>query len=210
MAESYLASSGPWISATLPRHRYGGRLNSPFEALDSHENDDRMRSLIEASRETGIPMPVILRLQREHPQELPSVKMGAAHFFPEGVLPKLKALAEADGIAAGSAQSRAHGLISLSRRRRDLKQRGRVTPGGAPTPPSRPSPGAPAEPVPPVPSSTDAPPPSAKAPTASAEAGAALAAQLEVLEDRQRRLVQELDDLLLQLQRPSVATFPTT
>ena len=185
-------------------------MNSPFEAIDSHENDDRMRSLIEASRETGIPMPVILRLQREHPEELPSVQMGAAHFFPEGVLPKLKALAEADGITAGSGRPRAHGLISLSRGRRDLEERGRVTPGGEPTPPSRSSPAAPTETEAPARSSPETPPPSGAAPTASAEADAALAAQLEVLEDRQRRLVQELDDLLLQLQRPAVAVFPTT
>lgn len=40
------------------------------------DNDALMRSLPELARETGIPMPVILPLKREHPEELPSIGLG--------------------------------------------------------------------------------------------------------------------------------------
>ena len=55
-----------------------------------------MRTLIEVSRAAGVPMPVIVRLQREHPDQLPAVGVGAALFFPEGVIPEIKALAEGE------------------------------------------------------------------------------------------------------------------
>ena len=82
---------------------------APVERPDDTGNDDRMRTLIEVSRASGIPMPEIARLQREHPQELPAVAVGAALFFPEGIIPTLRALAEAekadpDPVSEGSAE----------------------------------------------------------------------------------------------------------
>lgn len=59
-------------------------------------NDDLMRSLPELARETGIPMPTILRLKREFPEELPSVGAGSQQFFPEGVVPVLRELCSRD------------------------------------------------------------------------------------------------------------------
>ena len=55
-----------------------------------------MFTLIEVSRASGIPMPEIARLQREHPEELPAVAVGAALFFPEGIIPTVQALFRAE------------------------------------------------------------------------------------------------------------------
>lgn len=66
------------------------------EVRDETANDDRMRTLIEVSRASGVPMPEIARLQRDHPEELPAVTVGAALFFPEGIILTVQALAEAE------------------------------------------------------------------------------------------------------------------
>ncbi len=75
------------------------------ESPEGPGNDDRMRSLIEVSRASGIPMPVIARLQRERPDRLPAVRVGAALFFPEAIIPTLLELVEDEerGLEATSA-----------------------------------------------------------------------------------------------------------
>ncbi len=57
-----------------------------------------MLTLIEVSRASGVPMPEIARLQREHPEELPAVAVGAALFFPEGIIPTVQALSRAEKV----------------------------------------------------------------------------------------------------------------
>lgn len=81
-------------------------------------NDTLMRSLPELSRETGIPMPVILRLKRENPEEIPSVGAGSQQFFPEGVAPILRGLylaEERDGALTETVRP----LRSIARRRQE-------------------------------------------------------------------------------------------
>ena len=167
------------------------------------DNDDRMRSLIEVSRETGIPMPTILRLRREHPDRVPSVPMGAAHFFPEGAIAELRALAEAEGARGGGPQVGSRGLFSLSRRRRESEREDR--PASAPERTvSRPEPAPAAHALP----KKAAPPRPRSAPTAS---DAALARRLEVLEARQRELTAELEGRgAAGSGGRSVARFPTS
>lgn len=81
-------------------------------------NDALMRSLPELAKETGIPMPVILRLKRENPEEIPSVGAGSQQFFPEGVAPILRRLyltEERDGALTETVRP----LRSIARRRQE-------------------------------------------------------------------------------------------
>ncbi len=176
------------------------RMYPPSPDPESLGNDDRMRSLIEVSRETGISMPTILRLQREHPGRVPSVLMGAAHFFPEGAISELRALAEAEGARAGGPEVSSRGLFSLARQRREIEREDRLA--SAPSAPvSRPGP-APTEAAVPERST---PPRPRSAPTASE---AALARRLEALEARQHELTVELEGLTRSLRGPWAARLP--
>lgn len=51
------------------------------------ENDTLMRSLPQLARETGILMPVIVRLKREHPEGIPFIGSGSQQWSPVGVIP---------------------------------------------------------------------------------------------------------------------------
>lgn len=43
----------------------------------------RMYSLVEVAQQTGIPMPILLRYKREHPERIPSDGVGSQQRFPE-------------------------------------------------------------------------------------------------------------------------------
>lgn len=43
----------------------------------------RMYSLVEVAQQTGIPMPILLRYKREHPERIPSAGVGSQQRFPE-------------------------------------------------------------------------------------------------------------------------------
>jgi hypothetical protein len=170
------------------------QVEAPVERRDDTANDDRMRTLIEVSRASGIPMPEIARLQREHPEELPAVAVGAALFFPEGIIPTVQALAEAE---------KADRIPALED-------------SAEPTGPSQSKVGAqrPADPSPPPP-----PPepirarntatkgvsgsPTDEAPSTGDDA--ALAARIERLDRSLRSLSGELADLTAALRRPPKA-----
>jgi hypothetical protein len=68
-------------------------------------------SLPAASRQSHVPMPVILRLVREHPDRLPSSGAGSQRYFRPEAVPVLPELYEAE-LAATTAEPR-RGLISL-------------------------------------------------------------------------------------------------
>jgi len=166
----------------------------PSEPAGDFDNDDRMRSLIEVSRETGIPMPVILRLQREHPDRVPSVGVGSGQFFPEGVIGEIRALAEAEGVSAGRGDGQGRALLSLPRRR--------PAPGAAPAAAS-----VPASPTPPDPPDPEGRRGRRRTSRTDSDT-AALARRLERLEEAQRRLTEELARVLVEVRRPWVGRGP--
>jgi hypothetical protein len=84
------------------------------------DNDSLMRSLPELSKETGIPMPVILRLTRQHPNVIPSLGSGSQRSFPHGVVPTLLALYQEMGTSGGTDHRHA-ALITIGRRMRERR-----------------------------------------------------------------------------------------
>lgn len=151
------------------------------------DNDALMRSLPALARETGIPMPVILRLKREYSEELPSIGVGSQQFFPQGVVPVLQALHSRENEGSGSGENGGRrGILSIARQRREeheASERERVAP-----PKSKPRPRG-----------------QRKAPRDSAEI---LARRLERLEKVQQELIAELDAILAKLSRPGRAILP--
>lgn len=147
-------------------------------------------------------MPAILRLRREHPDRLPSVPMGAAHFFPEGVVHELRTLAEAEGLLGGPEDVAPRGLHSLARRRWEVGHPG----------PSAPAPedvATPSAPAPAPPAQDQAPPPPVSQTRGAGPHDEDLARRLGALERDQRELIDEIADLIQRLERPSVAWSTT-
>lgn len=81
-------------------------------------NETPMRSLPELSKETGIPMPVILRLARQYPNVIPSSGSGSQRSFPHDVVPALLALYHEMG-ASGHTDHRHAALFTIGRRMRE-------------------------------------------------------------------------------------------
>lgn len=81
-------------------------------------NDASMRSLPELSKETGVPMPVILRLTRQHPTAIPSLGSGSQRSFPHDVVPTVLALYHEMG-ASGRTDHRHAALFTIGRHMRE-------------------------------------------------------------------------------------------
>lgn len=79
-----------------------------------------MQSLPELSRETGIPMPLILRLANQHPNVIPSIGSGSQRSFPHGVVPALLALYHDMG-TSGRTDHRHAALFTIGRRMRERR-----------------------------------------------------------------------------------------
>jgi hypothetical protein len=166
-------------------------------------NEALVRSLPELAREIGVSTSTILRLQREHPERLPFIQIGAAQLFPEGVIPVLRALLEAEGLDGPSQQPGRSGQFSLTRQRREIKGASAPAPllrAATPPPEKVPRKVKRQASVPPSPS----PPHS----TPFASDREALAGRLQELERTQRRLADELADQIQKLRRPGVALLP--
>jgi hypothetical protein len=166
-------------------------------------NEALVRSLPELAREIGVSTSTILRLQREHPDRLPFIQIGAAQLFPEGVIPVLRALLEAERLDGPSQQPGRSGQFSLTRQRREVK--GTSAPAPLPraaTPPPEKAPGKAKlrASVPPSPSPSRS--------TAVSSDREVLAGRLQELERAQRRLADELADQIQKLRRPGVARLP--
>jgi len=96
---------------------------------DHHRREDEgaardvgMLSLPELCRLAGVPMPMILRLSRENPRELPSVGSGSQLSFPEGVVPTLRKLFAGEREARGIGTEEHHRLFTLSKARREREK----------------------------------------------------------------------------------------
>lgn len=81
--------------------------------------DSLMRSLPEVSKETGIPMPLILRLANQHPDKIPSSGSGSQRFFPVGVVPVLLALYRR---LDAPRDERRTPLLTIARRRQEQRE----------------------------------------------------------------------------------------
>lgn len=151
-------------------------------SVGTEANDALMRSLPELSRETGIPMPLILRFKREHPEKLPSVGSGSQQSFPEGVIPTLLALYEEEFGARPGLEGARRGLLSLVRVRQER------TPDPVPAPQES--------------------EPESKDLAASELQDESLALRLKRLEERQRKLTAEIKAVIKILRKPLRGEIP--
>lgn len=84
----------------------------------------RMHSLVEVAQKTGIPMPILLRYKREHPERIPSSGTGSQQRFPETAFEAfLKIQREEEAAGQDLPRRGGFGLLSLPKlRRRSLAE----------------------------------------------------------------------------------------
>lgn len=79
----------------------------------------RMYSLVEVAQKTGIPMPILLRYKREHPERIPSAGTGSQQRFPEEAFAAFLEIQKQEEAAGQDLPRRGgFGLLSLPKLRR--------------------------------------------------------------------------------------------
>lgn len=78
----------------------------------------RLFSLVEVAQTTGIPMPILLRYKREHPERVPSVGSGSQQRFPEEAFEALRQIQKEESEGPELPRRGGFGLLSLPRLRR--------------------------------------------------------------------------------------------
>lgn len=88
----------------------------------------RTYSLVEVAQQTGIPMPILLRYKREHPDRVPSHGSGSQQRFPETAFDAFRAIQREEAEGHDEPRRTGFGLLSLPRLR---KQASRPADAGA-------------------------------------------------------------------------------
>jgi DNA-binding transcriptional MerR regulator len=81
----------------------------------------RLFSLVEVAQETGIPMPILLRYKREHPDRVPSEGSGSQQRFPESAFHALREIQREEAETRDLPRRGGFGLLSLPRLRRQVR-----------------------------------------------------------------------------------------
>lgn len=79
-------------------------------------------SLVEVAQKTGIPMPILLRYKREHPDRVPSHGSGSQQRFPEEALQVLLEIQQEESERQEQPRRGGFGLLSLPRLRQQVKR----------------------------------------------------------------------------------------
>lgn len=83
--------------------------------------DRRLYSLVEVAQMTGIPMPILLRYKREHPDRVPSLGSGSQQRFPEEAFEVLRQIQQEESEEHELPRRGGFGLLSLPRLRRQVR-----------------------------------------------------------------------------------------
>lgn len=78
-------------------------------------------SLVEVAQKTGIPMPILLRYKREHPDRVPSEGSGSQQRFPEEAFEVLKQIQKEETEGHDLPRRGGFGLLSLPRLRKQVR-----------------------------------------------------------------------------------------
>jgi len=81
----------------------------------------RLYSLVEVAQETGIPMPILLRYKREHPERVPSEGSGSQQRFPEEAFHALREIQREESESRDLPRRGGFGLLSLPRLRKQVR-----------------------------------------------------------------------------------------
>ncbi len=79
-------------------------------------------SLVEVAQKTGIPMPILLRYKREHPDRVPSIGSGSQQRFPEEAIEVLREIQQEESGRQEEPRRGGFGLLSLPRLRKQVKR----------------------------------------------------------------------------------------
>lgn len=78
----------------------------------------RTYSLVEVAQKTGIPMPILLRYKREHPDRVPSFGVGSQQRFPEEAFEVFRTIQREESEEQEPPRRTGFGLLSLPRLRK--------------------------------------------------------------------------------------------
>lgn len=81
----------------------------------------KLYSLVEVAQETGIPMPILLRYKREHPDRVPSEGSGSQQRFPEEAFHALREIQREEAETRDLPRRGGFGLLSLPRLRKQVR-----------------------------------------------------------------------------------------
>jgi DNA-binding transcriptional MerR regulator len=79
-------------------------------------------SLVEVAQKTGIPMPILLRYKREHPDRVPSIGSGSQQRFPEEAIEVLTQIHQEATGREEEPRRGGFGLLSLPRLRKQVRR----------------------------------------------------------------------------------------
>lgn len=97
-----------------------GVLDKPRSKSEGGE-ERRLYSLVEVAQETGIPMPILLRYKREHPDRVPSEGSGSQQRFPEEAFHALREIQREEAETRDLPRRGGFGLLSLPRLRKQVR-----------------------------------------------------------------------------------------
>lgn len=83
--------------------------------------EGRYYSLVEVAQKTGIPMPILLRYKREHPDRVPSEGSGSQQRFPEEAFEVLQEIQKEEAEGHDLPRRGGFGLLSLPRLRKQVR-----------------------------------------------------------------------------------------
>lgn len=99
-----------------------GVLEERRRAAAAKDTQQPNYSLVEVAQKTGIPMPILLRYKREHPDRVPSIGSGSQQRFPEEAIEVLRAIQQEESGRQEEPRRGGFGLLSLPRLRKQVKR----------------------------------------------------------------------------------------
>jgi excisionase family DNA binding protein len=99
-----------------------GVLENSRQKTSSKDTQTQNYSLVEVAQKTGIPMPILLRYKREHPDRVPSVGSGSQQRFPEEAIEVLKQIHQEATGREEEPRRGGFGLLSLPRLRKQVRR----------------------------------------------------------------------------------------
>lgn len=99
-----------------------GVLENSRQKTSSKDTQTQNYSLVEVAQKTGIPMPILLRYKREHPDRVPSVGSGSQQRFPEEAIEVLKQIHQEATGREEEPRRGGFGLLSLPKLRKQVRR----------------------------------------------------------------------------------------
>lgn len=99
-----------------------GVLENSRRKTAEKDSQEANYSLVEVAQKTGIPMPILLRYKREHPDRVPSVGSGSQQRFPEAAIEVLSEIHREETGRQEEPRRGGFGLLSLPRLRKQVRR----------------------------------------------------------------------------------------